>query len=129
MPPIADFDFTDEDVTVEIPVQTLAQLVFGEGHAAIGPDRPTRDLHVAVPAIDDVSRCSVCREPAHAVETDDLDRCLICARDLGDRGEIVDYDIPGIATVETDVSDLSDGVPCGIEFEDTGLHVVQVAVG
>jgi hypothetical protein len=34
----------DEEVTVEIPVQSMREIVFGEGHAPTGPSRPTRDL-------------------------------------------------------------------------------------
>lgn len=39
-----DFEAFDEEVTIRIPVETMQQLVFGEGHAASGPDRPTRNL-------------------------------------------------------------------------------------
>lgn len=36
----------DDEPTVEIPVQTMRELVFGDrvGHEAIGPTRPTRNM-------------------------------------------------------------------------------------
>lgn len=34
-----------EPPTREIPRETMEEVVYGEGHTPIGPDRPTKDLH------------------------------------------------------------------------------------
>lgn len=41
---LTSIDDFDELPTVLIPRETMHQLVYGEGHAPSGPDRPTRDL-------------------------------------------------------------------------------------
>jgi hypothetical protein len=41
---LASFEDFDELPTKEIPLETMSQIVFGEGHAPSGPSRPTRDL-------------------------------------------------------------------------------------
>lgn len=37
-------DFDDEQPTQKIPRETMRDIVFGEGHAPIGPSKPTREL-------------------------------------------------------------------------------------
>lgn len=68
MPPYTG-DFSEEDdtlndeeetiisrtVTPKIPLETMHQIVFGEGHAPSGPDRPTRDMRPIRFDVSDVS--------------------------------------------------------------------------
>lgn len=52
---LTSFEDFDDAPTVRIPLETMHQLVFGEGHTAIGPDRPTRDLFPVEAIVDEVS--------------------------------------------------------------------------
>jgi hypothetical protein len=42
------FEDFDDEPTVQIPRETMHQLVFGEGHAPSGPTKATRNLRAQV---------------------------------------------------------------------------------
>jgi hypothetical protein len=52
---LKSIDQFDEEPTLEIPRETMRELVYGEGHAPAGPTRPTRNLRPMNEIVDDVS--------------------------------------------------------------------------
>ena len=89
-----NFDEFNDEPTAEIPLETMHQLVYGEGHAPVGPMRPTRDIRMPQFDVSDIPTTEGAKDFATMLHGD-LD--------------------------DTVIDDVSDGVPLVEGHEDTML--------